>query len=545
MKTFTSKHLLIGFLSAPFFLVPLFALGQTTSPSFASDGILSCNQVGANSMSVGRISAASGIFVPVSDAAVTLNTGFLVYKECVLRTIVDAEAHSATSALIKKLLNDYMTGNNGNPLFSQDIQAEQVSTGDDSVTKTLSSSDLDTLDPAFRASVIRAIGVSYALNTRQPADALKCPYTGNLGNALNGTELSWDSIWAQRNPACNPMFAYEMANSQVTGRANAKVDNMMTRLNWGQGTLDMQTTDANGNTVTVTPASIVNALTQQAVTSGFRQTENANDIGQMVSSLFASMGSQIIGSSSGLSGLTQNTNGQGSYLDQLAKQSATNLVGTVVNAALSTLNGALSIEENYNSVITSIENTLIQTINSLRGTENTCWNLIESKVCTTDSSGNPVITYTSGAPTCTTSDGSTLHIATSTAFSQAAIAQIGVDPKAISTSLTNSNTIITTLNRLINSVSNTTSQDVQSAALYQLDTLVADKNNPLHSQTDVTNAQSQLTAVQQTTSNLLTNTALAWGGDPSSGTVSTYPTGTAWCNYNDPGLVAYWKAQWK
>src|SRR3990167_9643499 len=65
-------------------------LEQTFSEpkGFSRQGIFGCSQTGSYSMSVGTLGAMGGAFVPVNDAAVTLNTGYLVFKECVLRGIV-------------------------------------------------------------------------------------------------------------------------------------------------------------------------------------------------------------------------------------------------------------------------------------------------------------------------------------------------------------------------------------------------------------------------------------------------------------------------
>jgi hypothetical protein len=58
---------------------------STPSPAVSNDGILSCNQTAAYGQSVGAFSARASVYVPVSDSAVTLNTGYLVYVACQLR----------------------------------------------------------------------------------------------------------------------------------------------------------------------------------------------------------------------------------------------------------------------------------------------------------------------------------------------------------------------------------------------------------------------------------------------------------------------------
>ena len=81
------------------------ANGQTSGTTIGVpqgfNGIFSCNQNGAYAMSVGALGATGGVFVPVADASVELNTGTLVYKECVLREVVDAQRMAATAGFTK------------------------------------------------------------------------------------------------------------------------------------------------------------------------------------------------------------------------------------------------------------------------------------------------------------------------------------------------------------------------------------------------------------------------------------------------------------
>ena len=53
----------------------------STDYSFTRNGVFGCSMNGSYAMSVGALSAVGGVFVPVNDAAVTLKTGYLVYKE--------------------------------------------------------------------------------------------------------------------------------------------------------------------------------------------------------------------------------------------------------------------------------------------------------------------------------------------------------------------------------------------------------------------------------------------------------------------------------
>src|SRR3954465_12778069 len=94
--------------------VPVFAAAQ----EFSRQGIFGCGRnAAALSGSVGAFSATGGVYVPVADYTVELNTGTLVYLECVLRGIVDRESESANSAQINKTVQFITSGKDGNPLF--------------------------------------------------------------------------------------------------------------------------------------------------------------------------------------------------------------------------------------------------------------------------------------------------------------------------------------------------------------------------------------------------------------------------------------------
>ena len=117
----------IGFMVAFCTLAPLVASAQPTpapTPPFQPNGILGCNQTSAYAMSVGTLSAIGGTYVPVNDASVTLNTGYLVYKECVLHGILNAQKKLALAELIAANTRATQTGRNGNPLYMQDQRKE-------------------------------------------------------------------------------------------------------------------------------------------------------------------------------------------------------------------------------------------------------------------------------------------------------------------------------------------------------------------------------------------------------------------------------------
>lgn len=314
------SHILVTLVTAGLLLssvaMPLLANAQTASSTqpyqFQSDGIAGCNQTSAAASSVGAFTA-SGTYVPVADAAVELNTGYLVYLFCSLNPLVSALSQSATAGLVKKALVTYNSGNNGAPQFSVNINSENLNVGNNTVLAAVPNM-MNAINSALKTNVQNGIVQTYYNATQQPNNVLTCPYTGDLNALLNGTTFSWAGLQALQNPACNPLGAYQLSNDLLNGYVANAVQNNMTQLQWGRGTYPV--TDGNGNVVT--PGALVLSQVTQALGAGFQKTESAVAIGQMVNALFAGIGTQAISSAQGLAGITQATGNQPSYIDQVA-----------------------------------------------------------------------------------------------------------------------------------------------------------------------------------------------------------------------------------
>lgn len=514
---------------------------------FARQGVFGCNQTGSYAMSVGAMSAVGGVYVPVNDAAVTLNTGYLVYKECVLRGIVDRERENAITALVKQATNNTLKGRNGNPTFYTGPQ-ENVNRADQDNLYFLQNY-LAGLNPAYKGQVTQALTRNYLLASRKPDTLPTCPYTGNLQAAWSGQDTSPAAQAALTDPRCDPIFAFSLAQISQDQYAAQGQAQMMWRLGLNNGFYDVEKVDANNQHIILTPGSLNNAIVQQAVTSGFRQTENSNDIDQMVGALFAGLGNQIISSAQGLTGLMQQIGSQPSYLDQVAAESAAGLRNSAANAAIQILSAALQVEKAYNGAVTSVASNLTSTIQQLRSVENQCWGLVIQHVCATPLTAQNTCTAVTTCSSQTTTGGfgqigqtqttcppgQTLKVATSTQFSQQVIdTQITPLANQTVTNINSSNQALQLINQLVTGVTNTTSVDAQRVALVQLDQLVS--QGALHNQTQLTTVQQQAAAIKDSMTTLFNDTKTAWGDstDPSVG----------WCNVNNPSVIQMWIQRW-
>lgn len=565
-------------------LAPTFVFAQTTettSPTGTSNttpttaatqgyaGIFSCNQNGSYAMSVGALGATGGVYVPVADATVELNTGTLVYEECILREVVDAERIAATAGFVQQGTNQVLTGNNGAAYFVQNQAQAQTTVSTNAVTSFVQN-DLNSLDPNIKSQVQQAIDQGYAITEYNAPSMLACPYAGATSDftSANPTGNIWNDLLAVASP-CNPLFGYIDANDLANGYAAQEQNCLENELQWGGG-FYAGTTGTGGpcEQTIVTPSSQVNGLYSQLLQSPFNQLQSANDLGQMVGALFAGISNQVLsGTQGGISGLTQSVGGQPSYLQQAVNQETSNLQSTVANAALANLDAALQIEQSYYNIMSQIAGTLGGTEAQLRGAENACWNQLIATVCSassTPSTVNGVTTCTAAVQCTTNSDGTescptgqTLKIATSTEFSQPVInSQIASLASTTQNNLQVSQQALSLINGLIQNVSGT-SADAQAVAVEQLNQLIA--NNELHTEADLTTAQTQQQSVDNAMQTLETNTPELWSGvDPDNSSDTNVPwngsigatinqgdPGEGWCNYQNSTTISQWENLWQ
>lgn len=516
---------------------------------FARQGVFGCNLTGSYSMSVGAMSAVGGVYVPVNDAAVTLNTGYLVYKECVLRGIVDRERESALAAMLKQVANTTLTGRDGKPTFLQNYNQERRDLDNKNALFSLQNRMSD-LPASLKAPVTQALARSYMAEAadKNPGCSYQGDYKALVTRQANDADF-FGALLSSLDPNCMPISVAMNKQADLYAYISDGRYQWEKQLDWGNGFYPVETTDVSNNRIVLTPGILNSGVVQQAVTSGWRQTENSNDIDQMIGALFAGLGTQIMSSSQGLAGLTQKIGSQPSYLNQVAAESAAGLRNSAANAAIQILSAALQVEQTYNQIVSSIASTLTGTIQQLRTTETQCWGLVVQNVCATPLTAQNTCT---AKVTCTTQQvtnpntgqvenqqvcptGPTLQVATSTAFSQQII-QSQVTPLANQTvsNIQNSNKALTLINQLVSGVTNTTSVDAQRIALVQLDQLVSQQ--ALHNQTQLTSVQQQQAAIKDAMSTLIGDTKTAWGD-------STDPN-VGWCNINNPSVVQMWIQRW-
>ena len=361
-------------------LLPFSVLAQTVQ---YPNGITTCDRTGAAglSASVGSYSPIGGPYVPVVDSAVELNTATLVYQGCVLRELVDQQRKAATALVVKDVGQKFLTQRNGGPMFPRYLQGDMLDRGQASLARALKSQTLATINPAFKGLVQGAIALNYRVDTGGQANEVACPYQGNIDTVLKAQDFTFDGLSAEGDSRCRPLSDYEIASNLAHDQIASDRDEMFYRLGTSNGIYGVEEVDANGNRITDTPGIFVQENVTQALQSGFYQLQNANDVGQIVDALFASMGDQVItsapGGTSGLSGpnggLTGMMSGANNFFNQVLQNQLGGLGGTITNGILATLQNLLSNEQLYNQIVVAVGQLVQKSATDLQGYEAKCF----------------------------------------------------------------------------------------------------------------------------------------------------------------------------
>lgn len=489
---------------------------QPTSGALLRDGVFGCSA--SKYQNIGSLSALGGSYVPVNDAAVTLNTGYLVYKECVLDGVVSAIKNSAVADLQKQVGKAISNGREGQAQYVKNIE-DDLQPGETAiVVYGLSEEVIGQMCAPFKQRVQRAIAGNYRASIMEPFSILTCPFDSVEEESGSFTYGSW---FRRVQPNGNIIGSAGIAEQQILDARARYRENTKLMWTWGNGFWPALDPNQNPNKQNVlTPSFTIAQSLQQLLGAGTQILVHANEIDQINGSLQAGLTSTIITDAiRGLAGLARPQNGQASYFDRMAAEAAASVRQSAVNAALGILLTAREVEGQYKAAKEAVAKALTDAIARLRTVENTCWDLIIPKVQE----------YASG-------QGASIAVATSTAFSQQIVdGQFASIASSTIRDLRVSEATIALLNQLISSVTNSSSAANQRTALERLDSMVA--NNQLHGTGDVQNAVKQKDEIVSALTTLVEDTVKQWGDseDPDIG----------WCNINNNAVIEKWFNEWR
>jgi hypothetical protein len=515
--------------------IALFLFGSVPfAVSAAIEGPVSCNKNTASPASAGSQTPLGGPYVPVADYAVELNTGLLVYKECVLREMVTTIRKARLTQLDNQVLTQFNSGQGGNPLFggfpSRELGKEESLVSIRTVDIYLNKNDsLSGFNNAVRDKVKNAIGIGYT-NARDPRRLFTCPYTGNLEAIYSGSPSGnfWDAFNAVTDyPGCSVLRASELGVIAVARQDAYELYKNRQRLDWGDGIYDLAHYDEDGFRITDTSGKFVGATAENSILSGYIQTREADDINEMTEPLYAAVASQVLspgaggtggtnggGSMGGLAAITSALSGALSYMNALVQSSGGTVIQQGNDIAGGTIAAAGVIEKQYYDAIQANIDVFTNGGNALKAAETACYDKIAQAVCQSGTrSGN----------TCTATTGATLNISTQTIFSGAVTAPWTNTAGPLTTNLKESDDKLKAIAALI--VKLTTKVVTADQAQAELTNTIKP-----HTSTDVQSAQSAKSGYQATVANDSNTATAAWN--------------SGWCNTNDQTNKNNWIACW-
>ena len=356
----------------------------SAAAGFSRDGIYGCT--GAAYGAVG-MQGPGGSYVPVFDSAVHDQQRLLTYKECLLDGLARSWREAIISDIVRRVVSWANTGFDGNPAYITNLPLYMLENISDPVAENfIVGASTETIAEPYRRDVRVALARGYSQETRGRAEKLTCGVSSDTIRAFQNGDFFGGGGWSSFetilfNPGCNATFAYINAQNQLTESILSAQEREQTRLNWGNGFRTVETSrtiDLGGGDTTnvrrvVTPGFMIAENLRQTLGTGLRQSENADEIDEIVSTLMSNIGVEFLSDVEGFSGLQQSFNGEASYIDRLAQESAARARSNMTGVSASTINNTLRVEQDYAQARQAAANTLSNARRQLESWENTCW----------------------------------------------------------------------------------------------------------------------------------------------------------------------------
>ena len=274
------------------------------------DGIFGCNA--SKYANIGTLTAVGGIYVPVNDAAVTVNTGYLVYKECILDGVVAKISEAARTDLAGSILRQITTARQGQAQYSQKFWPERDAIKDKVTLVIADEAVSGVICPAFKKNVVTIEVRRYLAERNTPNQAFACSFPTSAGDheaALRGEtspENVLEAIGAFTRPGNDPYTADLLYHEFSDSARAAALYAQEKQLDWGNGFYSVTNNPDNPFDEEIfTPGYLVSQSAGQAVTSGFRCLEGADELSEVCAPMFSGLSTQIISDARGLTGLSQ------------------------------------------------------------------------------------------------------------------------------------------------------------------------------------------------------------------------------------------------
>lgn len=287
----------------------------------------------------------------ITAAESLVHTGLLqalTLKELTLDGIAWSLAKKVLSQMVRSTIDWINSGFNGKPAFITNYNDYFLEAADQVATDFIAGENFDQMCQPMQVPLQIILDLSYrkARNWETESQCTISEAFGNTDKFLGGdfNEGGW-SMWFQMvsEPQNNIYGAAALGNSRINSRLRAEEENKRTEAIVNKGFLSM-TDCSSGKCIIVTPGTIYEEMTNFALQIPGLSLIEADDMNELIGSLFSQLGQQALMGAGGLLGLSYSSDGTSpSYLDQMELESLTS--GFAGGSKF--LDDAMSDEEDY------------------------------------------------------------------------------------------------------------------------------------------------------------------------------------------------------
>lgn len=293
------------------------------------------------------------------EAASTGLLSALHLKEFTLDGIAWSLAKKVLAQSVASVVDWINSGFNGKPAFITDYDKYFLNAADQVAGDFIAESNFAQLCQPLQMPVRFILDLSYrqARDYRERSQCTLSSAAGNVENFLNGDfkQGGWNQWFSiVSNPANNIYGAVAIGrdaeqNSVENAKEIAKTEAII-----GQGFMSVKNCDG-GKCVIVTPGSVISQYLNFSLTVGDRVLIQADQINEVIGSLFSQLGKKAITGANGLLGLSYSQDGTSpSYVSQFSNETAT--FGAQADSQF--LSDAIALETQYQNVFVKAGNDL-------------------------------------------------------------------------------------------------------------------------------------------------------------------------------------------
>lgn len=302
----------------------------------------------------------------VTAAGTMIQTGLmssLNVKEFSLDGIAWALGNILLKEMIRSTTKWVNSGFRGSPAFVTDLEGFLLNIADKVAGNFIYGAGLGALCSPFKLNIQAALELSYNKTRGYQAQCRLSQVVRNMDQFLNGdfSQGGWDGWFEVALGESNPYTTKLEAESAMYASISSAQGQQIKLLDFGRGFMSMTQPgcDINmGPCPITTPGVVIESQLNSAISSPGRRLEVADEINELVGSLFTQLAKEVLGGAGGLLGLTESSyGGGGNYFERMSEQRDT--VGGYTNTVIKPLEDDI---ENERGVV-SYKQTMVALIN--------------------------------------------------------------------------------------------------------------------------------------------------------------------------------------